>query len=184
MSKPELGHEFKILGLTEDGKERVDLVITSRYDLISLARETAKQNAEAYREDGKRVWTPFGRMPLNEEYLERDRVTKELRKTLKKYSSSSEYASDELFRIKKQAEEQGKDFVQVASYENDKIEGRLFFHSEDADPDAKAEYIKGRKGRWGYKQGTFQDLDREESPEPLKPTWFQAIKKRIFPDDK
>lgn len=70
---------------------------------------------------------------LNEEYLERARVTKELKQKLKDYTGSDETASDLLFRFKKASDNQGKDFILEANKEIEKMKGKLVVNPEPVD---------------------------------------------------
>ena len=78
--------------------------------IVHKVEEQHAKFAEASQHVGGNITAPL----LEKEYLDRAHATKELREKLKTYSGSADFASDELFRIKKEADEAGKDFVKVA----------------------------------------------------------------------
>lgn len=69
-----LGAKFVIDGLDPStGKERIDVVITSRHDLLGMAKQRA-QTREVLKD---MVWTPEGFDPINPEYLARGLAARE-----------------------------------------------------------------------------------------------------------
>ena len=100
MDKKKLGHEWISRGLGEDGRERFDINITSKHDLISQAKKsTVRMEMQSQRNT---VWTADGRVPINEEYLAANQALKDYRKKITEYSGSKEIASDMLFEKVKQ----------------------------------------------------------------------------------
>lgn len=89
--------------------------------LIVAAERVKARNKEKITEALKHVGGNPDAPLLNPEYLERARVTKELKKTLEKWTGSKENASDHLFAIKQDADAQGKDFVAVAKEELERM---------------------------------------------------------------
>jgi hypothetical protein len=65
------------------------------------------------------------RVPLNPIYAARATATKQLKKALKDYSGSAEYASDRLFELKVEADKEGKDWTQIAVREIAQLSGKL-----------------------------------------------------------
>lgn len=69
-----LGAKFVTTGLDPStGKERIDVIITSRHDLLAMA----KQQAQSRKILKDIVWTPTGFEPINPEYLARGIAARE-----------------------------------------------------------------------------------------------------------
>jgi hypothetical protein len=74
------GHEFDVIGLHPSGKERIDIKITSRFDLMREAE--LRRQSRQYMKD--MVWTPHGFQPINPEYLARGIAAREEQQEFKK----------------------------------------------------------------------------------------------------
>jgi hypothetical protein len=74
---------------------------------------------------------------LNSEYIKNDQVLQETRKRLKVYTGSTEAASDELFRIARLAEIEGKNITEVLDQEVKKMDGKPLQPEPPAPPDSQ-----------------------------------------------
>lgn len=61
---------------------------------------------------------------INDQYVKNDKALQEYRKSLKKYSGDDNYVSDELFRIAKQAEDNGENVTEAIQKETNKMNGK------------------------------------------------------------
>lgn len=77
---------------------------------------------------------------LNEEYIKNDQVLQKIRERLKLYTGSPEAASDELFRIARQAELEGKSIPEVFDRETKIMDGQT--------PDVLPVESKKPDGQW------------------------------------
>lgn len=84
------GYEFNAIGLDiATGKERVDVKITSRFDLIKEAEQ--KRQSTHYMKD--MVWTPEGFQPISQEYLARGVAARAEQKNFKEIDDNFKIAA-------------------------------------------------------------------------------------------
>lgn len=91
--------------------------------IIAVARRRIAWNKVKYTEMSRWVNGDIGGDLINPEYVARAEATRELKNKLREYSGDAGVASDELFRIKVQADKEGKDFTQVCKEEIEKMKG-------------------------------------------------------------
>lgn len=114
---------------------------------------------------------------MNPVYLRRNEATKDLRKKLTAYSGSPEFASDELFRLKKLADEKGEDFGDAAAEQVDQMKGK---HIESEATAVELEVPQDteplRFCKWCLPK--CRGHKRYKDEEELKPTWLERIFKK------
>ena len=110
---------------TDSGREIYEFDLNEKQlRRMNLRAESLKaRNQQRFEEDAKYVWHLGKRELINPEYLERARATKELREKLQNYTGSPEAASDLLFALKKEVDQNGQDFTQIAKKKTQEMVG-------------------------------------------------------------
>lgn len=120
------------------------------------------------------VWDQGKLVPINPEYLARAEATKKLKEQLKTYTGSTEFASDLLYLMKKEADAEGRDFSKAALNKIEEMKGNLVDNFEEIDQIIKeaetpkkplASRILHKLWKWGFPVGIFirKELSVEEA---------------------
>lgn len=118
--------------------------------IIAVARRRIAWNKVKYAEMSLYVNGDIAGEKLNPEYIARAEETRALRDKLRMYCHSNEAASDELFRIKTEADAAGKDWTQACRDEIAKMEGNHIVASapepvvEEAKPEEPPRTLGGK----------------------------------------
>lgn len=98
--------------------------------IIAVARRRIAWNKVKFAEMSQYVNGDISGEKLNPVYLARAQATRDLKEALFNYTGSFASASDELFRIKCEADASGRDFTEVCNEKIKEMRGELIFSDD------------------------------------------------------
>lgn len=104
---------------------------------------------------------------LDPEYLKNDQILQEARKTLQGYTGDKDFASDELFRMAKQAEAQSVSVTKHLKSQTDKMNGKDPVQSIEQSPvqSERWEHMTWYQALWHWLKGNkVQQINESNSP--------------------